>query len=395
MISVLAGAFGAWLVLTLSPERTVNTAKNLATSTDETEVVAEFVPTSDQEGLIVETVERVQPAVVSIVVSKNVPVVERFFEDVNPFGNNFGPFNLRVPRLQQRGTELREVGGGTGFLVSVDGLVVTNRHVVADEEATYTAFRQDGTKHDVEVVARDPVHDLAILRIAGDDFPFVTFANSEALRTGQSVVAIGNALSEFENSVSVGVISGLSRSIVAGGSSGRAEQLEEVIQTDAAINPGNSGGPLLNLRGEVVGVNVAVALGSENIGFALPANLVKAVVDSVVETGRIVRPFIGVRYTDITPIVQEQNNLSVDYGVLLVRGETVGEPAVIPGSPANKAGLLEGDIILEVNGERLDVETTLAQIVGQRQVGDVLQFTVLSKGEEKTVDVTLEEFEQE
>ena len=201
-------------------------------------------------------------------------------------------------------------------------------------------------------------------------------------------------MAEFRNTVSVGVVSGLSRSITAGNGRGQSEQLDEVIQTDAAINPGNSGGPLLDTTGKVIGVNVAVALGSENIGFALPANIASDIVDSVKETGRIVRPYIGVRYAMITPIFVEKNNLSVDYGALIARGETPDELAVMPGSPADKAGLVEGDIILEVDGAKLEGNTTLAKTIRKHKVGDNLNLKVLSKGNEKTVNVTLQEIPQ-
>ena len=166
--------------------------------------------------------------------------------------------------------------------------------------------------------------------------------------------------------------------------------LDHVIQTDAAINPGNSGGPLLNLSGDVVGVNVAVAQGSENIGFALPANAIKSVVDSVRQTGKIVRPYLGVRYTQVTESIKEKNNLSVDYGVIVSKGETKEDLAVIPGSPADKAGIVENDIILEVDGKKLDEDSNLAMIIRDKKIGDTLTLKVLSKGVEKEVRVVLE-----
>lgn len=342
------------------------------------------------EQAIITTVKEAQAAVVSIVISKDVPVLEQYFEEIpGPFGDFFGQF--QVPRLRENGTERQEIGGGSGFLVSDNGLVVTNRHVVNEEGADYTVFLSDGTSFDAEVLATDSVNDIAVLKIAGNNLPFLRFSNSDELQVGQTAIAIGNALGEFENSVSTGVISGLSRSIIAGNQLGQAEQLEEVIQTDAAINPGNSGGPLLDLEGQVIGVNVAVALGSENIGFALPANLVQSIVTSVQETGRIVRPYIGVRYIPVTPALQETNELAVDYGALVVRGERAEELAVIPGSPANKAGITEGDIILEVEGERLDEDTSLAQVIRKKNVGDTVRLKIWSKGEEREVSITLEE----
>lgn len=348
------------------------------------------------ESLVVNTVKKANPAVVAITVSKNVPVYERYLERVpSPFEDFFGDDffgGFTIPQLRQNGTELREVGGGSGFLVSADGYIVTNRHVVADERAEYTVFANDGKKYDAKVIARDPALDLAIIKINGSGFPHLSFADSDKLEVGQSVIAIGNALAEFRNTVSVGVVSGLSRSIVASDSLGRnAEALDQLIQTDAGINHGNSGGPLLNLSGEVIGVNVAIAEGAENIGFAISGNSVKSVVESVQKTGKIVRPYLGVRYVEITEEIKEKNKLSVDYGVLVQRGATVSDLAVIPGSPADKAGIVENDIILEIDGIKLTQEQSLASIVRTKKVGDTVRLKISHKGEEKTVTVKLEE----
>jgi serine protease Do len=348
-----------------------------------------------QESLVIDAVKRTRPAVISIVITKDVPVIEQYYEEINPFFDFFGDdFGFRVPRYREKGVEPREVGSGSGFLISPDGLAVTNRHVVNDEDASYTAFTNDGEKHEVEVIAKDPFFDIAIIKLKGKgegEYAYLSFADSDTIQVGQTVIAIGNALGEFRNTVSVGVVSGLSRSIIAGDESGRSELLDEVIQTDAAINPGNSGGPLLNLNGRVVGVNVAVARGSENIGFALPANIVKTIVESVEQHGKIVRPFLGVRYMVITKELKEKNKLPVDYGMLIVRGENPGELAVVPGSPADKAGLVENDIILEVDGVKLDGDKTLASVIRRKQVGDTIKLKVLSKGEEKIITATLEE----
>lgn len=335
---------------------------------------------TEKEDLVVKTVEKTNPAVVSIIISKDMPVLERYYEDYGYF---------RLPRYKENGTEKQDIGGGSGFIVSSDGYIVTNKHVANDENAEYTVITQDNDKYKAKIIAKDPSNDIAILKIdAGKNLPYLTFADSDKLKVGQSVIAIGNPL-EFSNSVSVGVISGLARSIVAGGGSlGYTEQLDEVIQTDAAINPGNSGGPLLNLNGEVVGVNVAVA-NAENIGFSLPSNLVKEVFESVKEHGKIVRPYLGIRYMPITKDIQKQNNLSVDYGVLVSRGKNSGELAVIPGSPADKADIVEGDIILEFDGEKITEEKHLAQMIARKNAGDTVKLKILHKGEENDVEVTL------
>ena len=218
----------------------------------------------------------------------------------------------------------------------------------------------------------------------------MTLGNSDSLEVGQSVIAIGNALGEYRNTVSVGVISGLARSITAGDNSGHTEVLDHVIQTDAAINPGNSGGPLLDLSGKVIGVNVAIAQDSQSIGFALPVNSIKGAVESVKATGKIVRPYLGVRYIAVNPEIKEKNNLTVDYGVLVKQGATQSDLAVIPGSPADKAGIVENDIILEVDGVKLDENTGLASVIRQKKIGQVIKLKSLHRGEIKNGFVTLE-----
>lgn len=336
------------------------------------------------ESSVIATVANANPAVVAITVSKNMPVYERYYNS-NPFNFFFG-----VPQIRQNGTELQEIGGGSGFLVSADGYIVTNRHVVSDETAQYTVLTNDGETYDATVVARDSVLDIAVIKIEGENFAYLSFGDSASLQVGQSVIAIGNALAEFRNTVSVGVVSGLSRSIVASDPRGETESLDELIQTDAAINSGNSGGPLLNLHGDVVGVNVAIASGAQNVGFALSGNSVKNIIESVEETGKIVHPYIGVRYIPVTATLQKQNGLSVDYGVLVQRGEHREDLAVIPGSPADKAGISENDIILVADGVKLTFEHQLASVLQNKNVGDSIPLKVLSKGKEKDITVTLE-----
>ncbi len=348
-----------------------------------------------QDNIVIDAVKKTNPAVVSIIISKEVPKYETFIDpnsNNNPFGNFFPNFRFNVPQYRQNGTEIKEIGSGSGFFVSDDGLIVTNRHVVDATGVEYTVFTNDGKKHDATVVAKDPVLDIAIIKIDSPldgSYAPLPLGNSDSLELGQSVVAIGNALGEFRNTVSVGVISGLARSIVAGDSSGNSELLDHVIQTDAAINPGNSGGPLLDLSGRVIGVNVAVAQGSQNIGFALPINSIKSAIASVKETGKIVRPYLGVRYTVITEEMKEKNNLTVDYGVLVKAGANSNELAVLPGSPADIAGIVENDIILEIDGVKLDEDTSLASLIRNKNIGDVVNLKILHKGVEKIVQVTL------
>ncbi|MDD5040918.1 MAG: trypsin-like peptidase domain-containing protein [Candidatus Peribacteraceae bacterium] len=349
---------------------------------------------ASQDQLVIETVKRAEPAVVSVIITKDLPKLTQVYENVVPEDPFFRGFSFQIPRMQQQGTEKREVGGGTAFFVSSDGLLMTNKHVADDEKAEYTILLNDGKKIPAKVVARDPVNDIALLKVEGSDFTALPITATDDASLGQTVIAIGNALGEFRNTVSVGVISGLQRSITAGNPGGDSERLDQIIQTDAAINSGNSGGPLLSAKGEVIGMNTAVSSVGQNIGFALPARELRRVLSSYQKNGRIVRPYIGVRYMPITPELQEKNKLPVDYGVLVVRGETAADLAVMPDSPADRAGLQENDIILDADGQKLIAGVSLQQIIINKSVGDTLRLKVLSKGKEKTVTVTLEEWKE-
>jgi serine protease Do len=357
----------------------------------------------DSEAAVVAVGEKVSPAVVSIIVTKDLPKIEQYYsapQSGDPFEQFFGGdpfsnfFQFQAPQYRQNGTEKQEVGGGTGFIVSKDGYIVTNKHVVVDEKAEYTVVMNDESKHTAKVLARDTVNDIAILKIEGDNYPVVTLGDSAQVKPGQTAIAIGNALGEFTNTLSRGVISGLSRSITAGGQGMDSEDLVGVIQTDASINPGNSGGPLLNLKGEVIGINTAIVQGAQNIGFAIPINEAKSIIESVRRDGRIVRPWLGVRYVMIDETIAKENNLSVDYGALIVRGEKQTDLAVVPGGPADKAGLMENDIILEVNGKKIAKESNLVKEVNSYKPGDVITLKVLHRGETKEVKLTLEERKQ-
>ena len=361
-----------------------------------TEKILEKQTIFSEEHFVIDAVKKTNPAVVSIIISKEVPKYETYIDpnqQDNPFGDMFPGFSFNIPQYRQNGTEKKDIGGGSGFFVSSDGLIVTNKHVVDQKDVEYTVFTNDGKKHTAKVVARDPILDIALIKIeptTGGSFPSLSLGDSDKLDVGQNVIAIGNALGEYRNTVSVGVVSGLARSITAGDNSGSTETLDHVIQTDAAINPGNSGGPLLDLSGKVIGVNVAIAQGSQNIGFALPINSVKGAIESVKTTGKIVRPYVGIRYVSVTPEMKEKNNLTVDYGVLVKAGANASELAVIPGSPADKAGIVENDIILEVDGVKLDDKANFASIIRGKTVGQVINLKILHKGAEKNVPVTLE-----
>jgi S1-C subfamily serine protease len=356
-------------------------------------VVEKFIP---EEEAVIKAVKKVSPSVVSIVVSKYVTKYygpESFFEDFFDFNWPFGfKFVFPQPEIKK---EKQEIGGGTGFVISsANNLVLTNKHVVYDETAEYTVVTNDGRKLKAEVLARDPFNDIAILKVDNLNLEEVKLGDSDKLEIGQTVIAIGNALGEYRNTVTKGVISGIGRRVVAGTEMGETEVLENVIQTDAAINFGNSGGPLINLKGEVIGINTAINRAGQLIGFAIPINQAKPVIESVLKTGKIVRPFLGVRYILINEAIAKANNLSVNYGALISRGKEPEELAVIPGSPADKAGLVENDIILEVNKQKIDEKHPLSKEIQKYKPGDEIELKVLSKGKEKIVKVVLEEFKE-
>ncbi|MCL5017584.1 MAG: trypsin-like peptidase domain-containing protein [Patescibacteria group bacterium] len=359
--------------------------------------VAPYESEDAHEAAVIKAVEEASPSVVSIIISKNIPVMGEC--QVNPFGDlpqEFqqyfgGNLNFTQPCPDSTGkTQKQEVGGGSGFVISKDGLILTNKHVVADEKADYTVMTSDGKKYDAKVLARDSVQDLAVLKIDANDLAPLRIGDSDSIKLGQTAIAIGNSLGEFRNTVSVGVISGLYRTITASdASSGSAENLDGLIQTDAAINPGNSGGPLLDLKGEVIGINTAIASNGQNIGFAIPINKAKNAIESVKKSGKIITPYLGVRYLTIDDQLAQKENLSVKQGAL-VRGSSDG-PGVVKGSPADKAGLQAEDIITEVNGVAVDENHTLSSLIQNYQVGDRIALKILRNGKEVNVTVTLEE----
>ena len=344
------------------------------------------------ESRVVSVAKSASPAVVSIIISKDVPVRTRrgsAFSD--PFFDQFFGSDGTTPDNTTGTTQRQEIGGGSGFFVSSDGYILTNAHVVDDKKADYTVYTNDGKSHPATVTAIDTVLDLAVIKIDGSGYAALSFADSEKVQVGETAIAIGNALAEFRNTVSVGVISGLSRSIVAGDEMGSTpEALDGVLQTDAAINPGNSGGPLLNSSGDVIGVNVAVAANYQGIGFAIPANAAKSVVESVKKNGRIVRAFLGIRYLPLSADVASELKLSVTEGALIQKG-TQNDPAIVAGSPAAKAGLRDGDVITAIDGTELTETTSLSTIVRKKNPGDTITLSVVRDGKTITLKATLTE----
>lgn len=341
-----------------------------------------------EDSAVTSTVEKTSPAVVSIVISKNVPQMRSFGSPFDLFPEFFGQGG---GSSQNGGTQKQQIGGGSGFFVTQDGMIVTNQHVVSDAAADYTVMTNDGKEYPAKVLARDPNIDIALIKIEGGGFPVLELGDSSELKIGQTVIAIGNSLGEFSNTVSRGIVSGLGRNVTAGDAGGQAERLTNIIQTDAAINPGNSGGPLIDINGNAIGVNVAMAQGAQNIGFALPINQVKKTIEQVKQTGKISTPFLGVRYVPIDKTIQKDNNLPFAYGVIVQRGETNTQFAVVPGSPADKAGIVENDIILEVNGEQINDKNQLSELIAKYDVGQSITLKIWHRGENKDVTVVLQE----
>lgn len=338
---------------------------------------------SEEQSAIIDLVEKSNQSVVSISISKQIPLRRS-----TPFDFFFG-IPMQDNSQPQDEDVNRTIGGGTGFVVSSDGLIVTNKHVVSDSTATYKVLFNDGSEVKAEVKALHPTQDLAIIKVDKNNLKPVEFADSEQLKVGQTAVAIGNALNEFDNTVSRGVISGLRRSIVASDTRGNSEQLSQVIQTDAAINQGNSGGPLLDINAKVIGVNVATAQGAQSIGFAIPSNVVIRMIEDYKKFGKVKVPFIGVRYNMITPGSEQAKEYGVENGALII-GDAQA-PAIVPNSPASKAGLQTGDIITKINDKSLSIKQPLVEIVSQYKIGDKIELLIIRDGREEKLSLTLEE----
>ncbi|MBU3956814.1 trypsin-like peptidase domain-containing protein [Patescibacteria group bacterium] len=327
-----------------------------------------------EESVVIDVAERVSPSVVTVRASKEQSVLSPI---------EIGPFGFTLP---QEKTEKIELDIGSGFIISADGLVVTNKHVVSDIQANYKIITKDDKTYEIEKIYRDPINDLAILKIEASGLKPVEMGDSDRLKVGQFVIAIGTALGEFRHTVTTGVISGLGRGITAGSPyEGYVEQLDNVIQTDAAINPGNSGGPLLNSAGQVIGINVAVVAGGENIGFAIPINIIKEAIDNFNQTGQFARPFLGVRYRIISQDLALLNE--VPQGAYIVD--------VVSGSAADKAGVKEGDIITKFDGQLVREEDGgLAKLINSKKIGDRIALTIWRDGKEIELETVLEEFSQ-
>lgn len=319
-----------------------------------------------QEGSIAEVAEKVSPSVVSIVTS---------METSDWFGRR-----------------VESEAAGTGIIVSADGLILTNKHVIEDAK-TISVVLDDGTSYDnVKIAATDPNNDIAFLRIPNaSGLAAATLGDSKTLSVGQQVMAIGNAMGLYQNTVTSGVISGLGRTVTASDSDGRnSETLTDMIQTDAAINSGNSGGPLVNAAGEVIGVNTATSSSAENMGFAIPISAVKGMLTQLASGETATRAYLGVYSLQVTPEVAKEYNLPVTAGAYIYSG--TAQQAVVNGSPAAKAGIKEGDIVVTVNDARVGQNGSLPNLIAEFKPGDTVQLGILRDGKEMTLAVTLEEY---
>lgn len=343
------------------------------------------------EEQIIAAVKKTMPAVISIAISKDLELIKKTLP--------FQEFGI-MPQMEELPTDEQgrvKLGGGSGFVVSPEGVVLTNKHVIMDAEATYAVVDAEGKNYPVRILARDPIQDVAILKIDpptdGKTWPTIALGDSQTLMLGQTVIAIGNALGEFQSTVSTGIVSGLSRFITAvTDMQGTMARLRGLIQTDAAINPGNSGGPLLNLAGEVIGINAAVVFGAQNIGFAIPIEKAKRDLTDIATHGKIRRPFLGIRYVLLNPMFAKRYNLPINHGALLVRENVPGDHAVVPGSAAEKAGLREHDIILTCNNEPLTEQKTIEDMLENSSPGDNVILTIFRDGKETDAHIKLEEW---
>ena len=361
VVALLSGMAGGYLINQKDSKPTLDQQKKIVTS---------------QSNLISEIAKTVSPSVVSI--------------NLNITDDSAGFFGYGGSTAQ---------AAGTGIILTADGVIVTNRHVVPEGSSNVAVTLSDGTEFkDVEVLGRTNSSDsldVAFLKIKdlnGKKLTPASIGDSSKLQVGDSVVAIGNALGQFQNTVTSGIISGFGRSVQAGSSSGSdsSESLVDLLQTDAAINEGNSGGPLVNMNGQVIGMNTAVAGGgAENIGFAIPINNIKGLINQILKDGSISRPFLGVRYIPLTSSIAKQLNLSVNYGAYIPAADTQSGDAIIADSPAAKAGLKEKDIIVAVDGKKVDQNNSLTGLLSTHSPGDKIELTVLRDGKTQKISATL------
>lgn len=358
-LSLGAGVTGAWIM---------NQTSSQSTGTVRSGADGNAIITAEEQG-IAGVASKVSPSVVSIVTQSE--------------------------RQSYYGSSQTQQGAGTGIIVSADGYVLTNKHVV-DGSDTVSIVTSDGTSYEnVRVIGTDPLNDVAFLKInSATNLKVADLGDSSSLRIGQSVVAIGNALGQYQNTVTSGIVSGTGRSVTASTSENdnSSETLTDLVQTDAAINPGNSGGPLVNLAGQVIGINTAIASEANGVGFSIPINAVKGLLKGVLANGKVTRAYVGVNYITITPDVATEFKLSVKKGAY-VHSSGNGNP-VVSGSPADKAGIKDGDIITKVNDIEVGDKGSVASLIAEYAPNDTVKLTILRDGKTETLDITLAAYNQ-
>ncbi len=308
-----------------------------------------------ESSAVIDTAKKVSPSVVSI--TANGPVQTNIFS----------------------GTTSTAKVAGSGFIVTSDGLIATNKHVTSGNSG-FKVITNDGKTYDATVAATDPVTDLALLKISAHGLPVVDFGNSDQVQVGQWVIAIGNALGQYQNTVTAGVISGLNRQASPSDGAGKTESLDNLIQTDTAINPGNSGGPLVTLSGQVIGVNTAIASDAQNLGFVIPSNEIQKSLDSYTKNGKILRAFIGVQYEPITATLASTLGLTVSDGAII---------RAVTGAPAQSAGLQVNDVITKVNNDTISQTNPLSKIIRSHDPNEQVTLTILRNKTSQTVKLTL------
>lgn len=371
-ISILAGFLGGILsVFVLTPVRWGDV-------TSKTIERGYYV----EESQTIEAITKVSSSVVSVVVFKDVPV--GFSGGISDFGFS-DPFFFTTPFLDEAvstETEYREISGGTGFIVSPEGLVLTNKHVIDHDGGDLFVILADGTEHPAALVSMDPFEDVAVLQIISETEVFVpvVFGDSDSLQIGQKVFAVGNALGQYENTVTSGIISAKGRDVAAFNDFSSIVNFSGLLQTDAAINFGNSGGPLVDLDGEVIGMNAAIAEAASGISFAIPVNDLKPILASIVKYGEIIRPVLGVRFVMLTEKQASEMGLPVRRGALVIGGDALDSTAVVEDGAADLAGIVENDVIIEVNGVPVSVDLPLHKLIRKYSPGEAISLKIFRDG---------------
>lgn len=391
LMSLVCGGIGAWIVGSVYPNIIAQSKVGDKVDPKNATTIVNLI---EEESATIHVVNEVTPAVVSVIARKSrADVVKSYQEQSGQSDLLFSDVSLS----ESDAKKMVDVSSGTGFFVTHDGLVLTNRHVIDVPLVQLFIVTNDGKELPAKVIDTDPVLDIALLRVEalpagrqGKAFPVVTLADSDQIRIGQTVIAIGNTLSEFRNTVTKGVVSGINRRVTAGFAISGSEVIEKAIQTDAAINPGNSGGPLINLLGQVIGVNTAVSFDGQAVAFAIPINQVKRAIEDVKTLGHIARPWLGVHYVLTTG---EKSTPTFVLGAKITKGEN-SEAAVTKGGPADLAGIREGDILIAIDGTTFVPGTSLAELVSPHRSGDQIKVQYLRDGKLFETVVTLGDAEQ-